>query len=90
MCNYLDLDGKELTLIIDGEVKYYLKRESYDIFGKYHRLGGPAIEYKNGSYIWCRDDLRHRFGGPALYDNFLNIICWYVNGREVDIYYIYG
>jgi hypothetical protein len=33
--------------------------------GKFHRLGGPAIEYLSGAEEWYENGLRHRSDGPA-------------------------
>ena len=37
----------------------------YNLKGQYHRLDGPAIEYKSGSVSWYVNGLCHRLDGPA-------------------------
>ena len=34
--------------------------------GYYHRLDGPAIEWKYGTKAWWVDGKRHRLDGPAI------------------------
>lgn len=34
--------------------------------GKLHNPHGPAIEFKNGNWIWYQYDVRHRLDGPAM------------------------
>ena len=34
--------------------------------GKFHRLGGPAIEYLKGTKYWFQDGKLHRLDGPAV------------------------
>lgn len=34
--------------------------------GKLHRIGGPAMEWANGSKWWWELDKLHRIGGPAV------------------------
>lgn len=31
----------------------------------FHRLDGPAMEYADGTKIWCVNNKRHRLDGPA-------------------------
>jgi hypothetical protein len=31
-----------------------------------HRENAPAVEYANGSRIWCQNGQRHRIDGPAI------------------------
>ncbi|KKM97673.1 hypothetical protein LCGC14_1165670 [marine sediment metagenome] len=50
----------------------------------YHRLDGPAIEYKDGTKYWYVDDKLHRLDGPALEfaDGYES---WYINGNQLPI-----
>ena len=34
--------------------------------GMLHRLDGPAVEWANGTKVWCVDDKCHRLDGPAI------------------------
>ncbi len=34
--------------------------------GERHRIGGPAIEYANGTLVWFKHDKKHRLDGPAV------------------------
>jgi len=48
--------------------------------GKLHRVGGPAVEFDNGSKEWWLNGKRHRIDGPAVeYTN--GYKRWYLNGR---------
>ena len=49
--------------------------------GKYHRLGGPAIEWIDGTKYWFKKGKLHREDGPAIeYTN--SYKCWYLEGVE--------
>lgn len=59
-------------VIEDNESKrYYLNNE-------YHRLNGPAVEYKNGRKCWFKNGKLHRIGGPAIED--IDTVKWYEDG----------
>ena len=34
--------------------------------GNWHRIGGPAIEYSNGTKYWFDNGKQHRIDGPAV------------------------
>jgi hypothetical protein len=44
----------------------YGAKEWLDAEGKYHRDGGPAVEYANGDKEWWQHGKRHRDDGPAI------------------------
>ena len=46
----------------NGDTLYY-KDSKYTIL---HRDNGPAVEYKDGSEAWYKDNELHRVGGPAI------------------------
>jgi hypothetical protein len=47
---------------------------------KYHREGGPAIEYANGTKYWCLNGKSHREDGPAVeWPN--GTKEWFLNGK---------
>lgn len=41
-------------------------KEYRDGNGRYHRVGGPAIEFADGSKYWYQHGNLHRTGGPAV------------------------
>ena len=50
--------------------------------GKYHREGGPAIEYPNGYKAWFLNGKCHREDGPAIeYPN--GAKRWWLNDERV-------
>lgn len=69
MKNYVKKEIKE-----NGDILYFNKK------GQYHRLDGPALEYKNGDEFWLINGIYHRIDGPA----FSNSRCkyWYINGLQ--------
>lgn len=80
MDKYIDFDGTEL------EVHYYYPGlYEYRYKGLLHRLDGPAMEWVDGGYLWWKNGIAHRIGGPANH-----YISYYVNGKLVQVYYIYG
>lgn len=83
---YIDSDGQELTvkIYINGDKAY----RNYN--NHYHRLDGPAVEYNDGDSEWFKENKLHRIGGPALDYYSLDIFDWYINNKQVRIYYIYG
>ena len=47
--------------------------------GQLHSLDGPAIEFKDGTKIWCINGFNHREDGPAIeYPD--GSKSWYLNG----------
>jgi hypothetical protein len=61
--------------ISTNELKKWVDRE-----GRYHRDGGPAIEWFDGENHWYKHGKRHRLDGPAtVYPN--GDKYWYVDGR---------
>lgn len=83
---YIDSEGQIINIYIysDGDICYY------NLFYQSHRLDGPAIEYKNGGYTWWKEGKLHRIGGPALYNFNENYYEWWLNHKQVRMYYIYG
>jgi len=68
---------KEYTVKVhaNGTKEWYLK-------GKYHREGGPAIEWASGTKYWYLNGQLHREDGPAIeYANGDKI--WYLNGQRL-------
>lgn len=54
--------------------------QHYNAGGQLHRVGGPAVEYANGSKAWWYNGLLHRTDGPAI-DFTKGGQCWYLHGR---------
>jgi len=54
---------EEYTVKIDdkGNIQWYQN-------GKYHRLGGPAVDCVDGYKVWYREGKLHRTDGPAVED----------------------
>ena len=56
-------------------------RRYYDRTGRYHRDGGPAVEWANGDKFWYQNGQRHRTDGPAIeWRN--GTKEWYQNGQR--------
>lgn len=52
-----------------------------------HRIGGPAVEYDDGSEQWYEYGELHRVGGPAVIDvRGEGEICWAYRGQYVTNY----
>ena len=49
--------------------------------GEYHRIGGPAVEYRNGDKCWYQNGQLHRTNGPATVWYSSDYKLWYVNGK---------
>jgi len=57
-----------------GTKRWYLN-------GKFHRVGGPAIECADGTKSWYLNGEQHRVDGPAVeYAN--GTKYWYLNGKQ--------
>ena len=52
----------------------------YNDKGQLHRLGGPAVEWADGSKEWYVDGERHRLDGPAI-EWADGSKTWYVEGK---------
>ena len=64
------------------EVDTHGTRRYRNVMGQLHRIGGPAIEYTNGSKEWYQYGLRHRIDGPAIeWRN--GVRFWYINGKSL-------
>jgi hypothetical protein len=71
------MDNEESILDID---QYGTKLWRNKI-GLFHRLEGPAIEYKNGNKFWFQNGRRHRIDGPAAECEDGAYKAWYQNGE---------
>jgi hypothetical protein len=49
--------------------------------GQLHRVGGPAVEYSDGSAAWFQNDKLHRIGGPAI-ERATGTLEWFQNGKR--------
>jgi hypothetical protein len=67
-----------VTVDEEGTIRWYndAKRTVF------HRVGGPAVEYTNGTKVWLQNGNRHRDNGPAF--EFANgEKRWYLNGVQL-------
>ena len=53
----------------------------WELDGKRHREGGPAVELADGSRSWWINGKLHRADGPAI-ENINGNKQWYVDGRR--------
>ena len=67
------------SYINEGLKIWYLPSKGKDHF---HRLDGPAVEYKNGTKYWFVEGNRHRLDGPAAVLANGRTKWWYVDGRR--------
>ena len=68
------------TLVSRVTIDDFGTRRYYNAAGELHRVGGPAVEYANGSKEWWYNGLLHRTDGPAI-DFTKGGQCWYLHGR---------
>jgi hypothetical protein len=71
------MDNEEesnLTIDKDGAKEWRNKS------GELHRIGGPAVEHRNGTKEWFQNGKLHRIEGPAI-EYFSGTKCWYQNGK---------
>jgi len=77
MKEYVKCGDEILIRHVDwGIVSYY----NYNLIR--HRLDGPAIEHRNGAYIWFLHGEKHHVGGPAVYKNECSQ-QWHIYGKEI-------
>ena len=81
------IEGKELTeeefnnrstcTTDSGGIKEWRNKE-----GQLHRIGGPAIEWSDGTKKWFLNGEYHRIGGPAIEhpDGYKE---WYIEGKKL-------
>ena len=55
--------------------------QHYNAGGQLHRVGGPAVEYANGSKEWYQTGLRHRVDGPAITWPGGDCGSWFLHGK---------
>jgi hypothetical protein len=60
----------------EGTIKFY------DEERRLHRLDGPAIEWLDGTRMWCEHGLFHRLDGPAI-EFFDGSKEWFVKGNLI-------
>lgn len=90
--DYIDSDGGILKLLTKNpsQTNYNPTSIYYNSKKKYHRLDGPAIIYKDYFCSWFKNNKRHRIGGPAICNRSFDEFSWWINNKEVKVYYIYG
>ena len=57
---YYDQENNEYFIKYKNKVKFYFNLE-----GRCHRIGKPAIEGYDGIKIWVENNIQHRLDGPA-------------------------
>ena len=62
-----------------SEGTFYYKDEAHKIL---HREDGPAMEWKDGTYSYYRNNKIHRLDGPAMYNTHSDK-AWYVDGELI-------
>ena len=54
------MSDNEPQLVDDGHAA------EWRLNGMYHKIGEPAVTYRDGSESWYEEGDRHRVGGPAI------------------------
>ncbi len=68
---------QEYAVTVDNKGGVFWYKPGTEIL---HRLGGPAVEWFNGSKYWYQNDKLHRLDGPAIeYANGSKV--WCQNGK---------
>jgi len=67
---------EEYTVKIDNEGNIQWLQN-----GRYHRIGGPAVEYTDGYKAWYREGKLHRLDGPAI-EGANGVEEWHIDGKE--------
>ena len=70
---------EESTFTIDENGDKFWKNKE----GKYHRIDGPAVEYRNGDKSWYQNGKQHRIDGPAVEWN-NGDRDWYLRGKYFE------
>ena len=81
--NEIKVNNPKYDIEVDDFGKYYYKQGTNIL----HRIGGPAIEWKQGSTEWYQNGKRHRLDGPAYeggggFNN--GHKRWYINGKKLS------
>ena len=53
----------------------------FDSNNKLHRSNGPAIDFRDGDWVWRLHGKQHRYYGPS--DRFSKKYYWFVHGRYI-------
>jgi hypothetical protein len=53
---------------------------TYRVGGLYHRIGGPAVHWRDGSQYWYENGRLHRIDGPAIYEPNAGEQHFYIHG----------
>ena len=81
-----------ITIYTKENGKQELTMEEWDGLGKfditYHRLDGPAREWRDGTKQWFKEGRRHREDGPAIEDQSAygagSYAAWYIEGKSYN------
>ena len=69
-------------------LKYHIEVDTrgtrwyYNSDNQFHREGGPAIEWHDGTKSWYQNGQRHRIDGPAI-EQSDGIKEWWINGKKL-------
>jgi len=78
----IDCDGERLTLHHYNNYSAWVNKNNL-----FHRLNGPAIFYKDNSWIlWYKNGYPHRENGPAIYlkdESYRFGKEWYYEGKFI-------
>jgi hypothetical protein len=53
--------------------------------GKPHHIGRPAVEYVNGTNLWCQFGYYHRINGPAIERHYTLPDEWWYQGEYIRV-----
>ena len=83
MCKYIAKELYRGDISIPTEDDTGPKRW-YNDMGELHRVGKPAMIYKNGSEYWLQNNKYHRTDGPAIIVRPSGTKYWFINGKQID------
>lgn len=88
----ISIDGKEYFTPHkeDGPAINYNDHQVWYVDGLKHRVNGPAFINDVNDAEWFFEGKKHRIGGPACFCERWNIIEWWINDKEIKVYYING
>ena len=66
--------------MIKYTIRVYKDRTEWYLDGQLHRVDGPAVEYTNGTKLWCQNGQLHREDGPAV-EHADGYKAWYKNDQ---------
>lgn len=79
--NNLHRVGAPAFIVFNNKTRKIL-REEWLIHGINHRVGGPAVTWKDGEELWYNKGLLHRLDGPAATNEKYNRLEYWINGNK--------